>query len=216
MMTANAMHQNRFYEEGRKNMLYSYATAIVLTVLLPLLLFGCGGGSSSSANGNAGFTVTGKISLANGTPIKGATVNLYKTSYTIYSTASVNGHLYGTVNSNGVESVSLVPMPPPTTTDVNGVYSFTGLPGGNYTIQPSSTTYVFKWSSVPTLGTIGVITITDSGMTYVYNPEGTGNMLFADGANGSIIYNNTVSPFALTNSGQYFNFEASLPGGTGN
>jgi hypothetical protein len=228
-MSANSARQYGFYEKGQTSMFlkcFKYATAILMTVLLSLLLFGCGGGSGAATTGptatpgptptpTGGFTVTGKISLADGTPIIGATVSLHQTSYTIYSTASANGHLYGTVNSNGEEGVSVdMAALQSKSTDTNGVYLFTGVPGGSYTIQPASNLYVFKWVLVPTLGTIGVITITDSGTVYTYNPEGSGNTLAYDSTN-TIIYN-TVAPFAITNStlnGQ--DFEASLPGGTG-
>jgi hypothetical protein len=155
------------------------------------------------------FTVTGKITLADGTPlINGTTVvRLYKTSYTIYT---IDNTLHSTRDLNGIESVQLDTAFVESSTDEHGVYSFTGVHSGNYTIVPSSSTYVFKWAQVPTRSSIGVVTITDSGMVYFYNPEGNGNQL-----DGTIIYN-TVTPFAIANNkldGQ--NFEASLPGGTG-
>lgn len=216
-----------------------YATAIVLTASLSLLLFGCGGGSGAATqdptappgpaatpdpsatpdptpaptDGNGGgFTVTGKISLADSTLIKGATVSLYKTSYTIYTFSKANGDpLYTTMNSNGIDSVSLASAPQSTTsTGENGVYSFTGVQGGSYTIVPTSATYVFKWSQVPTRNNIGVITVTGSGTVYIYNPEGLGNTIV-----GTIIYN-TGTPFTITGNvldGQ--DFIASVPGGGG-
>lgn len=209
-----------------------YATAIVLTASLSLLLFGCGGGSGAATqdptatpgptatpdptpaptDGNGGgFTVTGKISLADGTLIKGATVSLYKTSYTIYPFFKANGDpLYTTMNSNGIDSVSLASAPQSTTsTGENGVYSFIGVQGGSYTIVPTSATYVFKWSQVPTRNIIGVITITDSGTVYIYNPEGLGNTIV-----GTIIYNTgTLTITGNVLDGQ--DFIASVPGGGG-
>ncbi|MGB9080578.1 MAG: hypothetical protein WCD00_04715 [Desulfuromonadaceae bacterium] len=190
---------------------HKYGTAIVVTAIVSLLLAGCGGGSGSGgAEGGGsvggGFTVTGKITLADGTPINGATVKLYKTSYTIYTIDT----FYSTRDLSGLESIKLDSVFLQSTTNEQGVYSFAGVYSGNYTIVPTSSVYVFKWSLEPTRSTIGVVTITDSGTIYIYNPEGTGNKV-----EGAIIYN-TGAPYTITNNildGQ--DFEASLPGGTG-
>lgn len=155
------------------------------------------------------FTVTGKISLADGTPVSGAAVRLFKTSYTIYS---IDNTLYSTRDLSGLESIKLDAAFVQSTTDGQGVYSFTGVLSGKYTIVPTSNTHVFKWSQVPTRSSIGVSTITDGGAVYIYNPDGLGNKLSTD---GTIIYN-IGTPFTITNNtldGQ--DFEASLPGGSG-
>jgi hypothetical protein len=190
-----------------------HAASIVLMTILPLFLIGCGSaGSSASGGDSGGFTVTGKISLADGTPVSGALVKLYKTSYTIYSIDTVDRKIYSTRDATGAESVSLDSVIQSATTDVHGIYSFSGVFGGIYTIQPTPVPYVFKWSLVPTRSNIGVMTITGSGTVYIYNPEGIGNKLSDD---GTIIYN-TGTPFSITNNmldGQ--DFEASLPGGSG-
>jgi hypothetical protein len=249
--SAGSTSQCRFYGEGKKIMLlkfYRYATALVLTTLLTLLLIGCGGGSggtpgptatpaptatpgptatpaptatpgptatpapTATPNGGA-FTITGKIALADGTPITaGTTVNLYKTSYKIYTT-SINGNVfYGTRNANGVESVkidSVVPVQS-VTTSPQGIYNFIGVIGGNYTIQPKSGTYLFKWSLAPSRSDTGVVSITESGMVYLYNPEESGNKLSTD---GTLIFN-TGDPFSIIgNTTGKFDFEASSGSG---
>jgi hypothetical protein len=177
---------------------------LAVILLLPLCLIGCGGGGTDGGDGGSGgsFTITGKITTDNGlNPIADATVTLYKSRYEIYE---VDG-LYGAtvVSPEIVQTVA---------TNGQGVYSFTGVHSGPYTIEPTSTTYVFKWSQVPTRDNIGVITITDSGIAYTYNPEGLHNTVSPD---GTIIYN-IGTPFTITGNvltGQ--DFEASLPGGSG-
>jgi len=158
------------------------------------------------------FTTTGSIAFANGTPSNSTTVKLYKTSYTIYSTATVSGKLYSTRDASGAESVTIGPLTQETTTTSNGVYTFSGVPSGNYTIVPSKQGYLFKSVLIPTLDRIGVLTITENGTVYLYNPEGSGNQLSAD---GKIIYNTlplTLPGSVLSNQ----DFEASLPGGGSN
>jgi hypothetical protein len=153
------------------------------------------------------FTVTGKISLIDGTPVSGAVVKLFKTSYTIYS---IDNTFFSTRDLNGSESVTLDTAFVPSLTNDQGIYSFTGVHSGNYTIESTPGTYLFKWTQVPTRSSIGVVTITDGGKVYLYNPEGNGNTV-----EGTIIFN-TVTPFTIANNmldGQ--NFEASLPGGSG-
>lgn len=155
------------------------------------------------------FSFTGKIALADGTPVSGAVVKLYKTSYTIYT---IDNTFYTTRDLNGLESIRLDTAFVQSSTNEQGVYSFSGVLSDNYTIVPTSETYVFKWSRVPTRSSIGVITITESGMVYIYNPEGSGNKLSDD---GSIIYNTGI-PFAITgNMLDGLDFEAALPGGSG-
>jgi len=169
-----------------------------------------GAKSADQVNAYPVFSISGKIILAGGTPINGATVNLYKTSYTIFT---IDSTFFSTRNSSGIESITLDSAPVQSaTTNVQGIYSFPGVRSGKYTIVPTSGTYVFKWSLVPTRSTIGVLALTENGMVYTYNPEGSGNQLSGD---GTIIFNTGI-PFSITNnalSGQ--DFEASLPGGTG-
>lgn len=183
--------------------------AIIITTLL-LFVFGCGEtGTTTNDDSNGTFTVTGKIALVGGTPVTGVTVRLYKTSYTVYPIDNIFYTTRDTVSH--LESVKLDTAFVQTSTNEQGAYSFTGVRSGNYTIWPTSSTHVFKWSQVITRDRIGVITITDNGTVYVYNPEGSGNKLTVDG----IIYN-TFEPFSVTNNmlaGQ--DFEASLPGGGG-
>lgn len=186
-----------------------FVSMMSAAVVLSLCLMGCGS-SGSTDNGTTGFTVSGKINLVNGAPVSGATVTLFKTSYTIYPIVLSDRTLYGTRDSNGVESVKVETAGRSVVTDTNGTYSFTGVSSGNYTIQASLGTYLFKGALVQTSRTIGVVTITDNGTVYVYNSEGSGNMLSPDNA---IIYN-TVEPFLITDrtlAGQ--DFIASLPGG---
>jgi hypothetical protein len=90
------------------------------------------------------------------------------------------------------------------------VYSFTGLHSGKYIIKPVAGTYVYQWSLVPSRNDIGVLSVTENGMVYVYNPDVTVNNITQD---GSIIYN-TVAPTAI--SGTILNgldFEAVQSGG---
>lgn len=190
---------------------YRYMTAIMLSAVLSLLLIGCGGGGTNGGGPvDGGFTVTGKITLADGTPISGATVKLHKTRYTIYS---IDNKFYSTRDSSGLETIKLDPAFVQTSTNAQGDYSFSGVYSGKYTIVPTFGTYLFKWSYVPTRASIGVVAITESGIVYMYNPEGSGNTL---SDNGTIIYN-TGTPFTITGStlaGQ--DFEASLPGSGSN
>jgi len=181
---------------------------------LAFALGGCGSGGGGGGGETASFAVSGSVAFATGSPGNSATtaVKLYKTSYTIYSTATVSGKLYGTRNAAGTESVTLDLQPLQSTTVTNGVYTFTGVPSGNYTIVPSLQGYLFKSVTIPTLDRIGVLAITENGTAYLYNPEGTGNQLSSD---GKIIYN--TAPLTLTgNVLSNQDFEASLPGGGGN
>jgi hypothetical protein len=194
-----------------------YATTAVLSTLLSLFLIGCGGGGASpSPNpgpdpGSSGFTITGKITSSSG-PTSGTTVELFNTEYSIYT---IDG-LYSTRNPNsippGAESVKPVgPAVQAVSTNALGAYNFTGVPSGRYTIVATSSTYVFKWSLIPTRRDIGVVTITADGTVYIYNPEGNDNKLFGQ----TIIYN-TVEPFPITNKTLGgLDFEASLPGSSG-
>lgn len=179
---------------------------------LAFALGGCGGGGGGG-NETATFKIDGSIAFADGSTSNRTTVNLYKTSYTIYSTATVAGKLYGTRNAAGKESVDFdVNKPLQTATATNGVYTFTGVQSGNYTIRPETDAYLYKSVNIPTLDRIGVLTITENGTVYLYNPEGTGNQLTSD---GKIIYNTvpfTLSGNVLTNQ----DFDASQPGGSGN
>lgn len=191
---------------------HRYAKATLLSAVLSLLLIGCGGGATGGGVTNGGFTVTGKITLADGTPISGATVKLYKTSYTIYPIYTIDTIFYSTRDLSGLESIALDPAFVLSSTNAQGIYRFTGVNSGTYTIEPISDTYVFKWSRIPTRSSIGVVTITESGVVYIYNPEVGGNKLSDD---GTIIYN-TGTPTIISGStldGQ--DFEAAYPGGSG-
>jgi len=195
-----------------KKWLRAYCIVMVLIsfVVLSLTLSGCGGGggSGTAVGEDPGFIMTGKIQLFGGTPISGVKVTLYKTSYTVYP---IDG-FYSTRDSNGTESVYLNPTGAvEAISAADGSYAFKGLASGNYTIKPTSASYVFKWLLVPTRDNIGVVTITESGTVYFYNPEGTGNKI---SATGGIIYN-TVIPFTLTSKTlANLDFEGSVPGGT--
>ncbi|OGU16928.1 MAG: hypothetical protein A2076_17150 [Geobacteraceae bacterium GWC2_53_11] len=182
---------------------YKNIIPALLTLTVLALLGGCGGASTDGAGGG-GFTFTGKINSA-GTPVQGASVKLYQSSFAIYST-SINGNVYyGTRNLNGVESVTFGPVVQTVATNSQGVYSFTGLHSGKYIIQPVSGTSVCLWSLVPSRTDTGVLSITENGMVYVYNPDVTVNNLTQDGL---IIYNAVVS---VANSGNILNgldFEA--------
>lgn len=187
---------------------YKYIVSALMKLMVLVLLGGCGGagsdGTSTDGTGGGGFSITGKINSA-GTPVQGASVKLYQSSFAIYST-SINGNVYyGTRNLNGVESVTFGPVVQTVTTNSQGVYSFTGLHSGKYIIQPVSGTYVCQWSLVPSRTDTGVLSITENGMVYVYNPDVTVNSLTQD---SSIIYNAVVP---VANSGNILNgldFEA--------
>ena len=142
---------------------------------------------------SSAFTLTGKVTQADGTPTAGLTVKLYKASFSIYSGAMYNGS-YGTKNpTSGVESVKKVASDVRSVlTNDQGIYSFTGVSGGSYTIEPSGTNSFFTWTLDPSRSDTGVISITASGMVYLYNPDEpppfANNKL---SAGGTIIYNNS-------------------------
>jgi hypothetical protein len=156
------------------------------------------------------FTVAGKISLTGGTPISAVTVNLYKTSFSIYSTTVNNKVFYSTKNANGESVKKIDSVVKSVTTDSSGIYSFTGVSSGKYTIQPTFATYAFKWKLESSRGDTGVITITDSGSAYLYNPDESNfgnNKLSFD---RTVIYNTVVNqPFSIKDGAtNYFDFEA--------
>ena len=202
---------NSFTRKGRITLSTGLNRLIATVMMVAGLLAGCGSAGNSANNGTeTGFGISGKINLASGAAVSGITVNLYKSAYIIHSYSSVGGKKFSTMDSNGVESVTIGPLVKSATTDQNGKYGFIGVQSGIYTIHPIPGTYVFKWSQIPTRDNIGVITVTDSGMVYIYNPDGLGNKLSQD---GTVIYN-IGTPFAITGNaltGQ--DFEASLPGG---
>jgi len=160
------------------------------------------------------FTVTGKITSTDGTPTAGLTVNLYKASFAIYSGTMYNG-TYGTRNAtSGAESVKIDSVVQSVATNNQGIYSFASVSRGSYTIQPaSSDAYLFKWSLEPSRSDTGVVSITDSGMVYLYNPEESEfakNKLSAD---GTIIYN-AAEPFSIADGAtNKLDFEASTGSG---
>lgn len=144
---------------------------------------------------NQTFSISGMVSLQDGSGgLAGTTVKLYKATVSIYS---IYG-LYGADVTVGAGLGSAI-------TGAGGTYTLTGVKSGSYLVIPSRTGYVFNPDKTP------VITITNSGNVYLYNPEGTGNSLIGDTVNG-IIYN---SLFMATNGVIYRDFKASLPGGGG-
>lgn len=185
-------------------------TLVAMLVGLTVLLGGCGGGGSTGGGVDpSAFSIAGTVAFASGAPGTNTSLKIYRTSYSIYSTATVTGKLYSTRNTSGAETVTLGPLVQSAVTDANGTYTLTGVPSGSYTIVPSRPGYLFKSVLIPTLDRIGVLTITTGGTVYLYNPEGTGNQLSAD---GKIIFNTlpiTLPGRLLPNQ----DFEASLPGG---
>jgi len=160
------------------------------------------------------LTVTGKVTQADGTtPVAGLTVKLYKTSFAIYSGAMYKG-AYGTKNATtGVESVKIDSVSLRSTqTNDQGVYSFTAVSRGSYTIQPSDPS-LYRWALDQSRSDTGVLTITESGMAYLYNPEEpqfANNKLSAD---GTIIYN-IAGPFSLdSGASNKFDFKKSSVSG---
>lgn len=141
------------------------------------------------------FTLSGTVLLQDGSGgLAGATVTLYKVTVSIYSTYG----LYGADITVGAGLGSA-------TTGTGGAYTLTGVKSGSYLLVPSRSGYVFNPDKTP------VLTITNSGNVYFYNPENTGNSLIGDAVNG-IIYN---SLSVATNGTIYLDFKASLPGGGG-
>lgn len=187
--------------------------ALLLLTFLAVIT-GCGGGGGGGGvagavpvnNGTTGgFTVAGKVTLANGTPLSGVSVNIYKTTYSIYSTTG----LYG---ANSI-STSATPSATTQLTSADGSYAFKNLVSGNYTITPKSPFYLFKWKQVPTKESIGVLTLTDSLLAYVFNPDGSLGFLNRLSTDRTIIYN-TAEPVPITDNtltGQ--DFEGAVPGG---
>lgn len=184
----------------------------ILSILTTILACGCGGGSGSTTQNTpkGGFTVTGKITLSDGTPLAGVPIKLFKTTYSIYSTSG----FFTTRNSQGTESISLASLPADSQlTLADGSYTFSNITSGNYMIKPESAMYLFKWKLIPTRNSIGILTLTDSAMAYLYDPDGRGNQLSSD---RTVIFN-SVPPSTLTgNIFQEQNLEASLPGGAVN
>jgi hypothetical protein len=141
------------------------------------------------------FTVTGNVSL-NGSGFPSVTVTLYKTYFSIYSIDNLYGTSTPTLQPNGTVTKTAAP---------GGVYSFTGVRSGSYTILSSQSGYLFN----PDITNAKVISITDNGNLYVYDPTATHNSVTDD---QSIIYNS--GPTAITgNTVPLQNFTASLPGG---
>lgn len=185
---------------------------------------GCGGGGGGGTSAAplvtppsgplGGFTVTGKITLADGSPLPGVSVKLFVSRYTIYSYMGV----YSTKDAGGIESLATGTTPSATvSTAADGTYAFHNVPANNYTITPELAPYLFKWKLVPTKNSIGVLTLTDSPKGYFYDPNGTGNQITPLGPIDytTIIYN-TVPPFDLPGnslSGPNLDFEGAIPGG---
>jgi len=48
-----------------------------------------------------------------------------------------------------------------------GVYTFTSVPSGNYTLLPVQDAYLYRSVMIPTLDRIGVLTITENGTVYL-------------------------------------------------
>jgi hypothetical protein len=143
------------------------------------------------------FTISGTISK-DGAPQSGATVTLYKTTFSIYEVPNFPGH-YGTGTPVLLSSGTVIQ-----TTGSDGAYSFTGIRSGSYTIVPTQTGLLFNPEKT------NVISITDSGNAYGYDPTITGNLVTPD---HSIIYNSTIT--ITDNKLAAQNFTASIPGGGG-
>ena len=171
-----------------------YVSAVVLPMSM-LMILGCGGGGGSSSDPTLplSYNISGKISLeSTAGPVSGVTVTLCSTSFSVYSLPDAPDRFGATV--------TIAATGRNVQTDLTGIYSFTGVPAGTYTIRPSSASYVFNPDKT------GAITITDSNTVYVYNPETLGNSLI-----GNVIYN---SSFSITNNMiTEQNFRASPPGG---
>ena len=138
----------------------------------------------------ATYSFSGKISPAvSDVVVGGIAVTLYKANFSVYRI----DQLYGaTVVTGAFEKV--------TATDGDGSYTFSGVPGGSYTIIPSSGTYLFNPSQS------NFFTITDGTTLYLYDP-GTGGNIPLMG--GTVIYNSSA-PIATG-----LNFSASSKGGLG-
>jgi hypothetical protein len=167
---------------------------------------------------STGFTVTGKVTLADGTPTVGLAVKLYKASLSIYSGGMYINGTFGTKDPTGaVESVKIVSEVQSVPTNYQGVYSFTGVSKGSYIIQPTDAdlkpTNAYLWTLVPTRSDSGVISISESGTVYLYDPN---HDTFADNilsSDGTMIYN--IAKFNLnTDATGKFDFNKS-PGSGG-
>jgi hypothetical protein len=206
--------------------LFRYLNIIILTVFLLLFLVGCGGSSE-------GIGSTDKATTSD----SNFTLSIHKASYTIYSTAVDGKVFYGTRNpGDGKESFKMYSAVKSVSTGSNIIedesgftvsgkisieggtpktYGFTGMSSGSYIIKPTpSKTYALQWLKVPSRSDIGIITITKSGMVYMYNPDED----FRDNqrsSDGTIIYN-IGAPFAISDktlNGQ--DFLATLPSSGG-
>lgn len=185
--------------------------ALLLLTFLAVIS-GCGGGGGGGVAGavpvnngtTGGFTVAGKVTLADGTPLSGVSVNIYKTTYSIYSTTGLYGA--NSISTSVTPSATLL-------TSADGSYAFKNILSGNYTITPKSPFYLFKWKQVPTKDSIGVLTLTDSLLAYVFNPDGSIGFLNKLSPDRTIIYN-TTEPVPFTNNMlKEQDFEGAVPGG---
>lgn len=141
------------------------------------------------------FTVAGTVTL-DGTGFKGVAVTLYKTSFSIYIIDGLYGTTAPALSSTGTVTV---------TTASDGVYTFNGVRSGSYTVVPLLSGYVFNPDKS------SVISITDSGSIYVYDPAKTGNLVIGIPLTpDSIIYNSTLP---ITGTTVIQDFTASIPGG---
>jgi hypothetical protein len=148
------------------------------------------------------FNITGTITK-DAVGFGGVSVTLSNTTFSIYEVPGFAGH-FGTgepVVGTAVKNTQ--------TADSSGIYTFTGVPSGTYTITPYKALdgYLNGYAFNPKNS--NVITIADDGHVYVYDPTLTGNSVIGT----TIIYN---SSFTITNNtltGR--DFTASIPGGAG-
>ena len=106
----------------------------------------------------AGQTLSSNYPLIGGVQsTKSATMNAMVTKFSGTS-RSISGRVISSVTGSGLAGVSITlsgSSGASTTTDISGAYSFGGLAGGNYLLQPSATGYSFtpasqSFSGLPT------------------------------------------------------------------
>ena len=134
----------------------TYAALVLFSVTMALLLCGCGGGGGASTP--PGYTITGKIvKIVNNAEvgIEGVEVNLTSVGTT-------------KVAAKVTASVSAVTA----TTKAGGVYSFTDVPAGDYTIGSVDLTYGFSPTPVSVSSAVSVANVTSIPAYLVYSIEG--------------------------------------------
>ncbi|MDD2365780.1 MAG: hypothetical protein PHN84_06400 [Desulfuromonadaceae bacterium] len=215
------VRNSNFYEENGACLhigFFRQVVALLFLAVMSVCITACGGGGGSGVTQNVvnneadGLSISGKVVLENGNPLSNTAVNIYKATYQIYTTSIGDTVHYMTRDTSGLESVKEDSAPfKAVNTDLFGNYKLSGLLAGSYTIRPKADSYVFSWGLVPVRSSGTLVTITESGMVYIYDPDETNNKLSAD---GTVIYN-IGDPFSIADSnilsGQ--NFKASASGG---